>query len=165
MPNQDAVQKRRKIFGLLAAVLVAFLLFNRCSTDAKVPDNADVERIFAFLLPEVDVVAEGGEPVRLKDANARLDSHECWRIKGSSLKDRVESRPIFNCVLRISGSDHKRFAAVIFAEHIPKSSVGEFYGRRLDLADVGRYNISVVRGEHRRNILRRRAPDALRREE
>lgn len=63
----------------------------------------------------------------------------------------------------LTGSDGQSYAMALVVRYIPKNNVFVTpSGRRLDPADVGRYDIQPLNHMHQQKIIRQHAPDYFR---
>lgn len=146
----------------MAGTLVLSMLV-KCNTAGHMPDEQDAQRILGWALPKIDVFAQGGEDVDLDDENAKLDRSSCFTPRGETIQARRYPEPNFECVFWLTGSNGQSYAMALLVKYIPKSSVTVTEsGRRLDWADVGRYDIQPLSHMHQRKIIRRHAAEYYR---
>lgn len=156
--------KLYKTIGFLALAGILLLsLLTKCSNSARMPDDRDLEEIFKWSLPRIYAVSSDGTEAELSDKAASLVNAKCWPYQPGSVSERRYPKPKYDCVFWFDGSDGKSYATVLYVEYIPESTVfTNAAGRRLDFANVGRYQITAPNREGLRNTLRRLVPDYLR---
>ena len=144
-------------FLALAGILALSMLVKTCNA-VRIPDERYARRIFKWALPDIDVFAAGGEEVKLNDENARFERNTCWTVRGDTISSRRYPEPKYTCVFWLTGSNGTSYAMALLVKYIPESSVYVTpAGRRLDWADVGRYDIDKLTHWHQRKIIKQHA--------